>query len=134
MHKPLTTAFLLISLILLYACSPQLRTESPSIQASKNVSKENPKEKRELGRPAEFYASGGNEAENATTVILGQYCWSDNCESCSVELDDPRDLLADSITGRVKPGGRLTFSVAINPSWTWLSENDLDNAFAFSVQ
>ncbi|REB07863.1 hypothetical protein DVB69_07695 [Sporosarcina sp. BI001-red] len=92
------------------------------MQPSKDESEKNFEEKRELGRPAEFFANGGNKAENATSVILGQYCWSENGESCSVEPDDPQDMMADSITGKVKPGGQLSFSVAINPSWTWLSK------------
>lgn len=127
MHKPFTTVFLLISLLFLHACSPQPRTELPPMQATKDESEVNLEEKRELGRPAEFFANGGNKAENATSVILGQYCWSESGESCSVETDDPQDMLADSITGRVKPGGQFSFSIAINPSWTWLSENGLDS-------
>lgn len=36
-------------------------------------------------------------------------------------------MLLGAITGRAKPGGQITFSMAINPAWTWLSENGLDS-------
>ncbi len=117
---------ILLVLLALAACSPQPQTDVKPIQKNEQQPINSPTEKRELGRPAEFYAFSGNGDDNSTTIILGHYCWTENGKGCLVEPEDPRNLLSDTITGRVKPGDRILFSMGINPSWTWLSDNGLD--------
>ncbi|REB07860.1 hypothetical protein DVB69_07680 [Sporosarcina sp. BI001-red] len=117
---------LLMALLILSACSPQPRTDVKPVQEAAEQPISSPPEKKELGRPGEFYAWSGNEVEGDSDVILGDYCWSENGTSCTAESDDPRELMFEERYGKTRPGERIQFSMAINPTWTWLSENDLN--------
>ncbi|GKV68371.1 hypothetical protein NCCP2716_08690 [Sporosarcina sp. NCCP-2716] len=65
--------------------------------------------------------------EDTATTVLGYYCWSESGEYCSVEWEDPRDLLSGAITGRIRPGALIRFTMGINPAWTYLSDNNVDS-------
>ncbi len=119
-------AFLLITVLFLHACSPQPRTDVKPVQEAAEQPISSPTEKMELGRPGEFYAFSNNQDEYPSDMALGHYCWSEDGSQCTAESDDPRDLMFEKRYGRMKPGERILFTMAINPAWTWLSENDLN--------
>lgn len=118
--------FLLIALLTLTACSPKPQTDVKPVQETAEQSMSGSPEKKELGRPGEFYAFSNNQAEYPSDMVLGHYCWSENGTPCTAESDDPRDLMFEKQSGRMSPGEQIQFTMAINPAWTWLSENDLD--------
>ncbi|WP_025783803.1 hypothetical protein [Sporosarcina sp. D27] len=123
-NKPGVAAFLLITLLCLHACSPQPRTDVKPIQETEQQLTEIPEEKEEMRRPADL---GVWTTDNAAAQVLSNWCWGENGDSCSVEPEDPRELLSGMTSGRIKPGGLIQFSMGINPAWTYLSDNNVDS-------